>query len=1250
MPQCIERPIAEIPLYKDSLQCQLEPEKYGYIYRDTKTIRRHWREQHGWSTRKKGGGSVAERAKRVPKQFEKGAKSVQCQRFFPSRHGSNYFAVQQPEAATKEQARIDDSETVWKKIGEQGKQSLKRKRQEAQQTIQHGEKNEVDLWLKRTGWISYLEGCDREDLLQSIRQPDEDEDEDEDENADEEKQRVERMATVIWQAMGEVAAISQETAAASGVMLRLEAIRTEMHQTRYQPLQPYQEASSIKRRCQPWQQMLMFFVRTQCQHEWKSPPYRFSRRQFDAFERLIAAAENTTKDEAGESEVEEESEDGTESESDDPTPEDETTEPSAEPEPWKAIHTACLEFCIELLNQTIHNREYDMALVCALAVLGVDPFGGRFRNPETYPPILSSIIKVAHFMIIRQAEQIARPVEDDTFSPCGSPCDFGEDSGYESEERSPVRSQPRQKKRQRPHSSFEWVKRMIDDFMIRGSGSPAQWMLDLRTYGLKIHYNTTTVGHVNWKDGEVLEYKSLRFGMPEFRGMVHQLQQEARRRLLEDLLFAQRVEEVPMIPWHSMGDDPTNGQVGWSFTRDKRPGLPHDGESWLHERIRNNVLARERFIKAGSADGVDRERMSDWMRQVVAFRSQLLILMHMTGGQPARGTEILSVRHRNTVEGGHRNLFIEDGLVVFVTKYHKGFQMSGDVKIIHRYLPREVGELVVWYLWLVLPFVQQMEAMLWPQKGVSDHMWPTDVDGRKWTPERMKKELQRVSQAGLGQSIHMAAYREIAIAISRRWVRASTAFQVDEDDEDAEWRKQNVLSDAADEQATHSPHIAGTIYARDAMELSGATADRRQRFRAVSRDWHQFLGFESAQVKEEKVDLKRKRCPFEEEAHEGMVERRIRMREMDATTELQRMMRKEVALRSVQETAIRAIQDGVSPIVAVMPTGAGKSVLFMLPAFVEPGGVTIVVVVLKALRRDMIYRCEQTGIRVAIWDGRGQPDGASIVLVTPEKATSSEFGTFINRLRHTQQLDRVVIDECHVILNDQLDFRRHLQELGRLCFAETQMVLLTATLPPSEVHELFKRMYWMPEEVRLIRASTVRPNIRYSVIDGGRTRKERQATLERVVEKVLNDAANPQGKVVVMCESKPTVKEIVAAGLFVCEPFHADLSERQNEETLHEFRAGLVRVIVATGAFGMGMDIPDIRLVVHVDNPRSIKDYGQASGRAGRDGLPSKAVIIRGGLDFEDELVGQYMDASAKQCRRVILDRYLDGDQERWRC
>jgi hypothetical protein len=75
----------------------------------------------------------------------------------------------------------------------------------------------------------------------------------------------------------------------------------------------------------------------------------------------------------------------------------------------------------------------------------------------------------------------------------------------------------------------------------------------------------------------------------------------------------------------------------------------------------------------------------------------MLVLMHITGGQPARETELLTIRHSNTVKGVHRNVFIENGLVVLVTRYHKGYTMNGDVKIIHRYLSRAVGELWVWY-------------------------------------------------------------------------------------------------------------------------------------------------------------------------------------------------------------------------------------------------------------------------------------------------------------------------------------------------------------------------------------------------------------------------------------------------------------------------------------------------------------------------------------------------------------------------
>ena len=152
-------------------------------------------------------------------------------------------------------------------------------------------------------------------------------------------------------------------------------------------------------------------------------------------------------------------------------------------------------------------------------------------------------------------------------------------------------------------------------------------------------------------------------------------------------MFAPGGSGVPVIPWALLHDDLSNSSVGWSFLRDQRNQWPVDGQSWLFQRIQSTPRQRTKFVKVGTTSGINRERIADWMRQVAQFRARLLVLMHITGGQPARGTEILSIRHRNTSAGGHRNVFIEDGLVVFVTRYIKQFMMTGDVKIIHRYVP-----------------------------------------------------------------------------------------------------------------------------------------------------------------------------------------------------------------------------------------------------------------------------------------------------------------------------------------------------------------------------------------------------------------------------------------------------------------------------------------------------------------------------------------------------------------------------------
>ncbi|CAG5136910.1 uncharacterized protein ALTATR162_LOCUS4 [Alternaria atra] len=189
-----------------------------------------------------------------------------------------------------------------------------------------------------------------------------------------------------------------------------------------------------------------------------------------------------------------------------------------EPTKLSRLQKACLAFCIALLNQSITRKEYDSPLVCALAVLGVKEDG--WKGAEQYPPVLSAVIKVARFMVVQQALELSGPLDEDEL----------DDSAYESDSSGPRQRQPK--------GCLQFVQEMMDRFMVRGSHGPMQWMLDLRTYGLKIHYNTTSRGHVEWTGGDELLYKGLQFNMAQFRGMVHGLVTESRRLLMEELMFS----------------------------------------------------------------------------------------------------------------------------------------------------------------------------------------------------------------------------------------------------------------------------------------------------------------------------------------------------------------------------------------------------------------------------------------------------------------------------------------------------------------------------------------------------------------------------------------------------------------------------------------------------------------------------------------------------------------------------------------
>jgi hypothetical protein len=365
VPGGVPKPVPQLAVYTNGLLCQLDLGQCLRIFRSSKTIKKHWRVDHGWSASSRHGRLSQIRQKSVQVQIEKAYQLVHCQRLFGSRHGSQYFEVQPPSQNQERPSTVPtDGSAAWARVGEQMAKAWENVEKRANKTIQEGEMDEVNPWVERTQWLPYLVGMERADLMACIEEPVAKQDP----RSDNEAEPVE---SAIWAAMAGLTRFSQASVIKRvGVFVRLEAIRTEKHQTRFQPLQPYMDQEAIVKHTRPWQQVLMFFARTQKEHAWKSPGYKFMRRQQEAWEALIWEAEAAAARGAEEEidEIDEEAEAG----------EEQGRAEGNQAVRLPSIQKACLKFCIALLDYRITRREYDSPLVCALAVLSQ---GARSTQP-----------------------------------------------------------------------------------------------------------------------------------------------------------------------------------------------------------------------------------------------------------------------------------------------------------------------------------------------------------------------------------------------------------------------------------------------------------------------------------------------------------------------------------------------------------------------------------------------------------------------------------------------------------------------------------------------------------------------------------------------------------------------------------------------------------------------------------------------------------------------------------------------------
>ena len=320
------------------------------------------------------------------------------------------------------------------------------------------------------------------------------------------------------------------------------------------------------------------------------------------------------------------------------------------------------------------------------------------------------------------------------------------------------------------------------------------------------------------------------------------------------------------------------------------------------------------------------------------------------------------------------------------------------------------------------------------------------------------------------------------------------------------------------------------------------------------------------------------------------------------------------SFRPKQEEIVSAALEG-RDVLAILPTGGGKSVCFQVPGMMREG-IAIVVTPLIALMKDQVQNLTDRGIRALCINagmGRREVDNAlnnalygdfKFLYVSPERLGTRLFQSYVQEMK----VSYIVVDEAHCISQWGYDFRPDYLQIGKLReLVDAPVIALTATATPQVAEDIMERLGF--QDKCLIKSGFERPNLSYIV-----------RRTEDKLGQLLNICNSVGGTGIVYVRSRKKTEELSAflsANGVSASFYHAGLGQQSRTDRQEQWKSDKIRVMVCTNAFGMGIDKPDVRFVIHFDVPDSPEAYFQEAGRGGRDGKRSFAVMLWNSSDVK---------------------------------
>ncbi|HHT00877.1 MAG TPA: DNA helicase RecQ, partial [Thiomicrospira sp.] len=350
--------------------------------------------------------------------------------------------------------------------------------------------------------------------------------------------------------------------------------------------------------------------------------------------------------------------------------------------------------------------------------------------------------------------------------------------------------------------------------------------------------------------------------------------------------------------------------------------------------------------------------------------------------------------------------------------------------------------------------------------------------------------------------------------------------------------------------------------------------------------------------------------------------------------------------RPQQASIIDDITSGLDCFV-LMPTGGGKSLCYQIPALML-AGTTIVVSPLIALMQDQVTALQANGVKAAYYNSSLDMDTANqvrmqlhtgqldLLYVSPERLLNASFIQELQSL----PIGLFAIDEAHCISQWGHDFRPEYAQMGQLreLFPNVPFIALTATADHATRHDILQRLHLHNPQIHV--SSFDRPNIRYTVLDKRQPMKQLLNFLQERDQKTQQESG------IVYALSRKRVEEVAQSLIdegYNAKAYHAGLPSEIRANVHQGFLRDEIEIVVATVAFGMGIDKSNVRFVVHYDMPKNIEGYYQETGRAGRDGLDSEALLLFGMQDVATarHFVEQVSDEEQKRIENFKLSNMV---------